>query len=222
MPTSSFGLTWMDVVKAGIKHWIRETAGRGTYQRGDWEAVAHEEGTKLVQRVFPATPEGSQRMPLFSGLEADLECASICVRTAKILAARGDGPVCVVDANFQSPSLHRCFGAQNTQGLAEAALESSPLPTFRQEVSESNLWLMPCDQAASQLTFSAITDALRQRTNEAREKFRYVAVHAGPLGLETYAMHIGRWTDGVVVVVEANCARRDSAKRVKKLSWPLK
>ena len=114
-------------------------------------------------------------MPLFSGLEADLECASICARTAKILAARGDGPVCVVDANFQSPSLHRCFGAQNTQGLAEAALESSPLPTFLQQVSESNLWLMPCDQAASQLTFSAITDALRQRTNELREKFRYMS-----------------------------------------------
>jgi len=28
-------------------------------------------------------------------------------------------------------------------------------------------------------------------------------------------MHIGRWTDGVVVAVEANCTRRDSAKRVK-------
>jgi len=213
--TSSFGLTWVDVAKAGIRRWIGEAAGRGKYQRDDWAAVAHEEETKLVQRVFPATPERSRRMALFSGLEGDLGCASICAHTGKILAARGDGPVCVVDANFQSPTLHQCFGAENTRGLAEAALEGSPLPTFLQQVSESDLWLMPCGQAASQLTFSAITDALRQRMNELRDRFRYVVVHAGPLRLETCAMHISRWTDGVVVVVEANCTRRDSAKRVK-------
>ena len=213
--TSSFGLTWVDVVKAGIRHWIRETAGRSQYQPGDWAAVAREEETKLMQRVFPASPEGTRRMVLFSGLEADLGCASICARTGKILAARGDGPVCLIDANFQSPSLHQCFGVENTQGLAEAALESSPLPTFLQRVSESDLWLMPCGQATSQLTLSAITDAMRTRMNELRERFQYVVIHTGPLRLETCAMHIGRWTDGVVVVVEANCTRRDSAKRVK-------
>ncbi len=198
---NSFGPTWVEVAKAGIRRWVGEAAGRGKYQHDDWAAVAHEEGTKLVQRVFPATPEGSRRMALFSGLESNLGCASICARTGKILAARGDGPVCVVDANFQSPTLHQCFGAENTRGLAEAALECSPLPTFLQQVSESDLWLMPCGQAASQLTFSAITDALRQRINELRDRFRYVVVHAGPLRLETCAMHISRWTDGVVVVV---------------------
>jgi Mrp family chromosome partitioning ATPase len=214
IPTSSFGLTWVDVLKAGIRHWIRETA-RGRYQGGDWTAVAREEETKLVQRVFPATPDASRRTALFSGLEGDVGCASICARTGKILAARGNGPVCLVDANFQSPSLHQCFGAENIQGLSEAAQESFPLSTFLQQVSESDLWLMPCGQAASQLTFSAITDALRERINELRDRFRYVLVHAGPLRLETCAMHISRWTDGVVVVVEANCTRRDSAKRVK-------
>jgi len=214
IPTSSFGLTWVDVLKAGIRHWIRETA-RGRYQGGDWTAVAREEETKLVQRVFPATPDASRRTALFSGLEGDVGCASICARTGKILAARGNGPVCLVDANFQSPSLHQCFGAENIQGLSEAAQESFPLSTFLQQVSESDLWLMPCGQAASQLTFSAITDGLRQRMNELRDRFRYVIVHAGPLRLETCAMHISRWTDGVVVVVEANCTRRDSAKRVK-------
>lgn len=212
---SSLGLTWLDIVKAGVKHWIKEATDKSRYQNCDWEAVAREEQIKLVQRVFPEVPEGSRRMALFSGMESNLGCASICARTAKILASRGDGEVCLVDTNFQSPSLHQHFGVENTLGLAEAALESAPLPTFLQKVSDSGLWLMPCGHSASQLTFSAITDGVRGRMTELRAKFRYVVIHAGPVRLETCAMQISRWTDGVVIVLEANSTRRDAAKRIK-------
>jgi Mrp family chromosome partitioning ATPase len=215
LPTNSFGLTWVDIVKAGIRHWVKETAGRIKYEDGDWASVAREEELKLVERVFPATPANSRRVALFSALEDDRGCASLCARTAKLLATRRDGPVCVVDANFDFPTLHQCFAAENAQGLSEAALESALLPNFLQQLSEPDLWLMPCGQAASKLTFSAITDGLRQRMIELRKRFKYVVVHAGPLRVETCALHISRWTDGVVVVVEANCTRRDSAKRVK-------
>ena len=213
--TSSFGLTWLDVVKAGVKHWIRQVTEKSKDRSCDWEAVTREEEVKLVQRVFPDTPESLRRMALFSGMESNLGCASICARTARILASRGNGEVCLVDANFQSPSLHQYFDEENTRGLAEAAVESSPFPTFLREVSDSGLWLMPCGLAASKLKSSAIADGLRRRIAELRERFRYVVIHAGPVGLESCAMQISRWTDGVVIVLEANCTRRDNAKRIK-------
>jgi Mrp family chromosome partitioning ATPase len=212
---SSFGLTWLDVVKAGVKHWIRETTDQRKYRSCDLEGVTREEEIKLVQRVFPDTPESLRRMALFSGMENDLGCASICARAARVLASRCNGEVCLVDANFQSPSLHKYFGAENTQGLAEAALESSPFPTFLRAVSDPGLWLMPSGQAASKLRISAITDGLRRRMVELRDRFRYVVIHAGPVALESCAMQLSRWTDGVVIVLEANSTRRDSAKRIK-------
>jgi protein-tyrosine kinase len=212
---SSFGLTWLDMVKAEVKHWIREATDKSKYQSCDWEAVAREEEIKLVRRVFPETHESLRRMALFLATESNLGCASVCARTAKVLASRGDGDVCLVDANFQSPSLHRYFGVENTQGLAEAAVESSPFPAFLREASDSGLWLMPCGQAASQVTFSAITDGVRRRMAELRDRFRYVVIHFGPVRREPWAMQISRWTDGVVIVLEANCTRRDTAKRIK-------
>jgi Mrp family chromosome partitioning ATPase len=60
-----------------------------------------------------------------------------------------------------------------------------------------------------------IADGLRVRITELRAAFRYVIIYAGPLRLETSAMLISRWTDGVVLVVEANSTRRETAKRVK-------
>ena len=212
---NSFGLTWLDVVKAGVKHWIREATDQRKYHSCDLETVTREEEIKLVQRVFPDTPESLQRMVLFSGMGNDFGCASICARTARVLASRCNGEVCLVDANFQSPSLHKYFGAENTQGLAEAALESSPFPTFLRAVSDSGLWLMPSGQAGSKLRISAIADGLRRRMAELRDRFRYVVIHAGPVGLESCAMQLSRWTDGVVIVLEANSTRRDSAKRIK-------
>ena len=215
MSNRSFGLTWLDVVKAGVKHWIREATERSKYQSCDCKAIVREEEVKLAQRVFPQSPDGVRRMALFSGIASDSGCVSLCARTADILASRGDGEVCLVDANFESPCLHQDFGVENTHGLAEAVVESSPLSTFLRKTSDSRFWLLPSGKAASQLAFSAIADRLQRRMTELRDRFRYVVIHGGPMRVETCAMQIGRWADGVVLVLEAHCTRRDSAKRIK-------
>jgi Mrp family chromosome partitioning ATPase len=134
-----------------------------------------------------------------------------------MLAARAEGPVCVVDANFRTPSLHEYFGVENVNGLAEATVESGPIQNFAQQIPEPDLWLMPSGKAAAQLCFPTMADGLRVRMEELRNTFRYVVIHSGPLRLETSAMLLSRWTDGVVLVLEANATRRDAARRVKEI-----
>jgi protein-tyrosine kinase len=152
---------------------------------------------------------------LFSAVEGSSGCAGLCARIAEILADRGEGPVCLVDANFDSPSLHTRFGTDNSNGLAEAALESRALQAFIQQIREPDLWLMPSGRGLDRLTFSAITDGVRTRMTELRAAFQYVLVQAGPVHPGTSAMLISRWTDGVVLVVEANSTRREFAKQMK-------
>ena len=50
---------------------------------------------------------------------------------------------------------------------------------------------------------------------ELREAYRYVLVHSGSLWLNANAMLLGKWTDGVVLILEANSTRRDTARRIK-------
>jgi len=211
--TSSF--RWVDRIRTAASGWGRRLQASNNHLGADVDGIAREEEIKLVQRVFPGTDQDSPRMALFAGLEGEAGCAAICSRAGEILAARTEGPVCVVDANFRSPSLHRYFGVENAKGLAEATFESGPIQSFVQQIPEPDLWLMPSGQAAASLRFPAMADGLRVRIAELRETFRYVVIHSGPLRLETSAMLLSRWTDGVVLVLEANATRRDAARRVK-------
>jgi Mrp family chromosome partitioning ATPase len=212
---SSLSWSWADGIKTAAGRWGQRRQARNHDPGVDVGVLAREEEIKLVQGVFPDTDENSPRIALFAGLEGEAGCALICARTAEILAARAEGPVCVVDANFRSPSLHKYFGVENEKGLVEATLESGPIQNFAQQIPEPDLWLMPSGQAAINQRFPAMADGLRVRIAELRDTFRYVVIHSGPLRLETSAMLLSRWTDGVVLVLEANSTRRDTARRVK-------
>ena len=213
----SLSFSWLDSIRKEAKEWGSRELTRNGHSGADLEAITRGEEIKLVQRVFPGIDEGSPRTVLFARLDGEAGCAPTCARVAEILAARAEGPVCVVDANFRAPSLHEYFGVENVNGLAEATVESGLIQNFAQQIPEPDLWLMPTGKAASQLRFPTMADGLRVRMEELRKAFKYVVIHSGPLRLETSAMLLSRWTDGVVLVVEANSTRRDSARRVKEI-----
>ena len=193
---------------------VRKGGPRSAYKDARREVLAHEEELKLVQRIFLGQ-EDSPRMVLFSGFERDNGCASICIRAAEILAAQAEGPVCLVDMGLRVPSLHEYCGVQNERGLAEALTDSPPIQEFAQQLSTANLWVIPSGRGASELNFAKIADRLRARMEELRKAFRFVVVHSGSLWLNADAMLISKWTDGVVLILEAHSTRRDTARRIK-------
>lgn len=192
----------------------RKIRAKSAYKDPRREAIAHEEELKLVQRIFLAD-QNSPQMALFSGFERDTSCASICIHAAEILAAQTEGSVCLVDMGFQAPSLHEYCGVQNERGLAEALAESIPIRDFAQQLSPANLWVLPAGHGAAQLNVAKVADRLRARTEELRKAFRYVIVHSGSLWLNADVMLISKWTDGVVLILEAHSTRRDTARRIK-------
>lgn len=192
----------------------RRNRTRSAYKDPKREAIAQEEELKLVQRIFLAD-ENSTQMALFSGFERNTGCASICIHAAEILAAQTEGSVCLVDVGFRAPSLHEYCAAQNERGLAEALAESIPIQEFAQQLSPANLWVIPAGQGAAQLNFPKVADRLRTRMEELRKAFRYVVIHSGSLWRDADAMLIGKWTDGVVLILEAHSTRRDTVRRIK-------
>jgi Mrp family chromosome partitioning ATPase len=211
--SSSF--PWVKGVRSAAKRWGWKLQLRNHRTGADLATIAREEEIKLVQRIFPGTGQDSPRVGLFASVEEEVGCASICARAGEILAARAEGPVCVVDANLQSPSLHKCFGVENDKGLAEATQEAGPIQNFAQQVPGSDLWLMTSGKLSAEASSPGAADALRARLSELRNVFRYVVIHSGPLRLESSAMLLSRLADGVVLVLEANSTRRDTARRAK-------
>ena len=204
-----------DLIREKTRNWGQQVQKRYKERRSDLESISREEEIKLVHRIFPAGGQCSPQIVVFSAVESDAGCASISIRTAEILAGRGDGSVCVVDANFQLSCLHHYFGIDNSKGLAEAVLGSLPIQDFLQKHPEANLWILLCGAAAGQLRFSGVNDRLRSRMAELRGQFKYVVIHSSPLDLDSASILLSRWTDGVVMVVEADTTRRATARRMK-------
>jgi len=201
----------LEVIKENTRT-VRQQVRRKAKQQSELEGIKYREEVKLVQRIFPANAQRSPQLVLFSSLESEADACSITARSCEILAARADGPVCVVDANFRSPFLHGYFGVENRRGFWDAICESGPAQDFTLHLAK-NLWVMPSGTAAVQASFSQASEGVSSRMMELRTLFKYVVVNA-PLYLDRVPALPSFAADGIVLVVEANCTRREIVREV--------
>jgi len=209
---------WPEMVKENTRGWGREAAKKdlGLPRTLESGKITRREELKLVQRIFPVAPAGGQRVPqvvIFSGAEHGHAASDIGARSCEVLAARGDGPVCVVDANLGSPFLHRYFGLDNAQGLSEALYDSRPVQEFVHNIKDAKLWLMPAGGANVALSSPEMSERLKERVRELRTFFKYVLIHS-PVYSDRAAAPYSFGADGIVLVVEANSTRRETVREV--------
>jgi len=179
----------------------------------DVEKIAREESLKLVQSVFLLNG-AAHRVVLFAGVESGNGCSRICVEAAEALANNATGAVCVVDANFRTPSLPDSFGTSNHYGLSDALRKDGPVRHFAKGLQPRNLWLLSCGSAASTSTGLLNSERMKSRVQELRQEFDYVLFDAPPLGAYADAIALGQLADGVVLVLEAHSTKREAAVRV--------
>jgi hypothetical protein len=209
-PNSHFH--WPGVIKEKIGAVAQEPAKRINAGR-DLETIRYREEVKLVQRIFPTNGQGAPQLVFFSSLENETDACWITARTAEILALRAEGPVCAVDANLRSPSLHRYFGIENGRGLSDAIVEPGPIQDCAVHVSRNDLWVIPSGSAAVPSSLPEASKRMRSRMMELRTLFKYVVV-SSPLYLDRVPAALNFAADGTVLIVEANATRRDMVREL--------
>jgi capsular exopolysaccharide synthesis family protein len=172
---------------------------------------AQEECLKVVQRIFLSQPATTPRTVVFAGVDEGAGCSRICVETARILAANTSAPICVVDANFRTPSLPEFFGVTNHRGLSNFLFEEGGLRTFIKQVQPVNLCLLSAGAVTNGSPALLNSDRFKARAQELREEFTYILIDAPPLNLYTDAVALARVADGVVLVLQADSTRRETA-----------
>jgi len=206
---------WFEGLKQKARIWQEQARTCNNHHAGNVDIITHEEELKLVHRIFRSANGRSPQVVLFSGVEGESGCASICARIGEILAEQPETSVCVVEADLRSPSLHRHFGIENAKGLSDAVLESGHVREFVQRISDRNLWVMPGGSAAHNLDTSLFAHQLQSRLKELRATFQHLVIHSSPFGRSVDPLMLSQWSDGVVLVVEAHATRRATALRVK-------
>jgi Mrp family chromosome partitioning ATPase len=177
-------------------------------------SLAGEEEAKLVQRLF-LSGHGALRLVVFCGVERGYGAGQVCARASEVLAAQVPGRVCAVDANFSLPQLHPHFGVASCPGLTDAVSDPGPLQSFIRKTHIANLWLISCGSKASDGRTLLQPDRLQARLGDLRAQFDYVLVSAPPAHLSADTIALGQFSDGVVLVLEANSTRREVAQKSK-------
>jgi Mrp family chromosome partitioning ATPase len=179
-----------------------------TRSSGREQFVPDEELVGLVHQVFLRQREPPVHTVVFAGMDRGNGCSRVSAGTASLLAKNG-GPVCLVEANIRTPSLSGLFGERSGAGLVEALTSREPVRSFLRPV-EDQLWLLPAGSVPAGFSLLIAQEWLKRRLEELREIFAYIIVDAPSVtSLETSLL--GRMSSGVVLVLEAERTRRDSA-----------
>ncbi len=179
------------------------------------DAAVHEEEMRLVQRLFLLPGDQAPGMVVFCGVDHAAGTAGICARAAQNLAAQTTSPVCIIDGNLHSPSLHSYFGVENGRGLTNAALESGFVRDLVCALPGGNLSLLTEGTRCQESPALWKSDRLRPLMAEIRKEFRYTLVYAPPAGSHFDAALLGQVADGVILIVESNVTRRETARKAK-------
>jgi capsular exopolysaccharide synthesis family protein len=178
------------------------------------DKLTREESQKLVQRVFLAQGGENPRVVVFAGVDHGNGCSQICAQTARILADNVQGTVCLLDANLRTPSLPDIFGVTNHHGLTDALLQEDSVRNYAKPLTPGNLWLLSCGSIPAGSSGMLTSARMKARVAELRNEFDYVLVDAPPLNEYSDAIALGQISDGLVLVLEANSTRRESALRI--------
>jgi Mrp family chromosome partitioning ATPase len=205
-------ILWSQQAKEKAAGWREEIPTKAPPST-EFEKIKRREEAKLVQRIFYRGDQRAPQVVIFSGVEAGWASPIIGARISEILAAREQGPVCIVDANLEAPLLHRYFRLDNRKGLSDAILDSGPVQDFTHHLSETNLWVMPSGTADIKQHLPGSSDRLSSIMIELRTLFKYVVIDF-PLHLDGAPIVHRFAADGLVLVVEANSTRRETVREL--------
>jgi capsular exopolysaccharide synthesis family protein len=169
-------------------------------------------------RVLEVFLSGSDNhIVAFTGVNRSNGCTWTVSRIARRLSDHVTGKVCVIDANLRWPALHMSMGVANTSGLLQAVTQDDPIKNFARQVGDTNLWVVPAGGAVTDSHRRLMDPRFAVRLRELAREFDYVLIDAPAINASADARLLARISDGVVMVIEANTTRRDSAESAKKV-----
>ena len=167
----------------------------------------------LVQRAFLIPGEAAPKLVVFANAQPSQHAAPVSARAAEALKAQTEARVCVVDANLWGATLHRYFSLPLEPGFADAVTGGSEIDAYLHFTADERLAVMTAGRQPQSPQGLIVSEATRTRLSELRDRFDYVLVEAPPAILSSAAA-LGKLTDGLILVVEANQTRREAVKTI--------
>jgi len=175
-------------------------------------SFAEEQVRGLVRQVFfPGWPKPARQV-VFSAVDPDTDVSDICLRVGLTLSEQGSGSTCLVEAERSGHGLDEAI---EKIGLNLIPVHGTADLLDPSRKRSEQLCLVPRNVFLGENGSGSSGAWLRDRLAELRRSFDYTIIHGPAAGIHTEAALLGSLCDGVVLVVEANSTRRQTAQKVK-------
>jgi Mrp family chromosome partitioning ATPase len=174
--------------------------------------AATKEELQLVQKLFFLAGHEAPRVVVFCGVEPTDRADLVCARVAEVLSGLVREPVCLMDANFRSPTLHRRYEIDDVV----QTIDHKPENGSEQEDDAPGpyLWVLPAGSAEDGRP-GITPDQLRDRLARLRKMFGFLLVSAPSLSAALDGYLLGQMADGVVLTLMAHSTRRATALKAR-------
>jgi hypothetical protein len=164
----------------------------------------------LARRLFlTATEEPELRVVTFCGVGPSCAQDRLCARVAICLAAEVDRTVCLADSDYPVTALDEYLCVPEQGGSAEDIPHKHAVTSYARRLGETNLSVLEIEPKYD------LSEVIAQRLRELLNEFDYVLINGPNLPDCGQAIALARVSDGVVLIVDANSTKRDTALQAK-------
>jgi len=128
---------------------------------------------------------------------------------------KSDKDILVIDANFQSPSLHNVFNIANVQGLIDILKKGTSLAEVSTPIDSTKISILTSGKGYAGQSDDIDKDNLDNTLAEAKEKFDYIFIDSPPILASSNAVSTAVVSDITFWVIQALKVQIEVALRAK-------
>lgn len=136
---------------------------------------------------------------------------------ATVMATGSEKKVLVIDCDLRRPKMHELLGTPSRPGLSELLRGKADPEAVFQKTKVPNLSLLPSGKLPANPSELIGSSKMSRLLEQLKEKFDYVISDTPPVMAVTDAGVLGAIADGVILVVKAECTKRDIVLRAQTL-----
>jgi len=189
-----------------------------------WEVPVHlrEHYNMLVERLTSSLNDHWRVVPYALGVVSCRRGEGVSTVTASlatVLSHRIKGRILLVDANSAAPTVHRLFRVHRAPGFTD--IMANGQKRVVQRVADQRFDIVAAGKMNGEVPQAFESDGFRRFLNLAGIHYRLIVIDMPPLFETSHAARLAGLCDGIILVVEAEQARREVAREAKQelLRW---
>ncbi len=182
---------------------------------GDTSGSTNSSYNRLKDNIIYYIDEGKRKVFQIESSIAG-EGKSTIVANLAVALAKNDKKVVVVDLDFRSPKMHKCFRVLNTNGIAEFMLgECDTDKLIKKSVFDVDV--VNRGKSAHNASIIFTSEKFKNLILKLREEYDVVLFDCPPILQVSEYMHIAKHSDAVIMVVSAGIVRKSQLTEAVKM-----